>query len=211
MNENRIFTREQFQNELDSNPIAKICWSFNQDGKTYIFSKDSEAEILQAIEILQEENIENRKFQIKKLFRQISEMDLKSVHKLENFIHPYNRMKLINSLYSLKEKGFLEKLEATIESYENFKPQKGDVIYCDIPYEMGDKKECNQYRGAGVFDNLKFYEWCKNQKEQIYFSSYEISDPSFYKVKIKDIFSFSRTTRTEYIYSNKPIIPDQKN
>lgn len=211
LKENRIFTREQFKKELDSNPIAKICWSFNQDGKTYIFGKDSEKENLQAIEILYEENIENRKLQMKKLFRQISKMDLKSVHKLENFMIPYNRMKLINSLYSLKEKGILEKLEATIQSYENFKPKEGDVIYCDIPYQMGDKEECNQYRGAGVFDNLKFYEWCKNQKEQIYFSSYEISDTSFYKVKIKDIFSFSRTTRTEYIYSNKPIIPDQKN
>lgn len=212
LNENRIFTREQFEKELDENPIAKICWSFCENGNAYIFGKDSEKENLQAIEILYEENIDNRKWKMIKLFRQIQEMDLKAIHKLENFTRPYNRMKLVNQLYSLKEKGILEKLEATNESYENFNPQEGDVIYCDIPYQMGDKKECNQYRGGGVFDNQKFYDWCKKQNEQIYFSSYEISDSSFYKIKVSDIYALNnRKKEEEFLYSNKPIIPDQKN
>lgn len=90
--------------------------------------------------------------------------------------------------------------------------QDGDIVYCDVPYEQLDKNKCDDY---GVqFDSLAFYEWVKTQPYQIFFSSYEISDNSFEKVKIKAIQSLigAKTNSkkvNEYLYSNRPIIYDQ--
>ena len=60
------------------------------------------------------------------------------------------------------------------------------------------------------FYSLEFYEWAKNRPYQVFFSSYEISDDSFYKVKVKSVASLMGATtngqkRTEYLYSNKPL------
>ena len=92
--------------------------------------------------------------------------------------------------------------------YHNYKHKKGDVVYCDVPYEQLGKESCDDY--GLTFDSLEFYRWCKKQKYQIFFSSYEISDESFYKVKIKSVMSLIGATtngqyRTEYLYSNQPI------
>lgn len=93
-------------------------------------------------------------------------------------------------------------------SYEEYKHEPGDVVYCDIPYEQTNKGKCDDY--GITFDSLAFYEWAKTRDYQVFFSSYEISDNSFYSVKIKDVMSLIGATtnnqkRTEYIYSNKPI------
>ena len=81
-------------------------------------------------------------------------------------------------------------------------------MYCDVPYEQVGKQSCNDY---GVsFDSLAFYEWVKAQPYQVFFSSYEISDDSFYSVKIKSVMSLIGANTNgkfvnEYLYSNKPI------
>ena len=61
-----------------------------------------------------------------------------------------------------------------------------------------------------MFDSKEFYRWVKEQPYQVYFSSYEISDDSFYKVKVKSIAALIGATTNskkvnEYLYSNKPI------
>lgn len=75
------------------------------------------------------------------------------------------------------------------------------------------KGKCDDY---GVnFDSKEFYEWCKAQPYQVFFSSYEISDPSFEKVKIKSVMSLIGANTNgqkvnEYLYSNRPIVYDKK-
>ena len=82
------------------------------------------------------------------------------------------------------------------------------MVYCDVPYEQIGKAKCDDY---GVqFDSLKFYEWAKTRPYQVFFSSYEISDDSFYKKKIKTVASLIGATTNgaqvnEYLYSNRPI------
>ena len=57
------------------------------------------------------------------------------------------------------------KLTITNMSYENYTPQPGDVVYCDIPYDSDVKYEHE-------FDPKKFFEWAKKQTVPIYFSYY---------------------------------------
>ena len=88
------------------------------------------------------------------------------------------------------------------------------MVYCDVPYEQTGKAGCDDY---GVnFDSKAFYEWAKSREYQVFFSSYEISDKSFHKKKIKAVASLIGATtngqkRTEYIYSNKPIKVEKPN
>lgn len=208
--EKRIFSRKEFFDEIERNALAKYIWCFNQGGKTYIFGKDSENENQQAIKMLISEDLEERRLNYIAFISLVEKMNPASIHKLSRASDIFQRLKRVHDLESLKNKGFLEKVEVKNISYEDFIPEEGDVIYCDIPYEIENKGKCNQYNDDS-FDNLKFYEWAKNQKEQIFFSSYEISDQSFFKMKIRDLSAFGRLKRNEYIYSNKPIIPNQKN
>lgn len=208
--EKRIFSRKEFHEEMKVNAVARYIWCFNQCERTYIFGKDSENENLQAIRMLMADDLEERRLNYNAFINLIEKMEPASIHKLSTVSYIFQRLKRVHDLESLKNKGFLEKVEVKNVSYEDFIPEEGDVIYCDIPYEMENSGKCNQYN-KDKFDNLKFYEWAKNQKEQIFFSSYEISDQSFFKMKIKELDSFGKAKRNEYIYSNKPIIPNQKN
>ena len=65
------------------------------------------------------------------------------------------------------------------------------------------------------FDSLEFYEWAKSRDYQVFFSSYEISDDSFYRIKVKSVASLigantNGQKRTEYLYSNMPIEVDHE-
>lgn len=114
----------------------------------------------------------------------------------------------LERLQSLEHLESLQRLEVSNISYEQYEYQDGDVVYCDVPYEQMGKESCDDY---GVnFDSIAFYTWAKTQPYQIFFSSYEISDDSFYSIKIKDVMSLigantNSQKRTEYLYSNKPI------
>ena len=91
--------------------------------------------------------------------------------------------------------------------YHDYEYKDGDIVYCDVPYEVIDKNKCSDY---GVeFDSLEFYKWAKEQKCPVFFSSYEISDESFYKKKIKSVMSLIGANTNgkfvnEYLYCTEP-------
>ena len=80
-----------------------------------------------------------------------------------------------------------------------------DLIVTDPPYE-----NTVRYNNQD-FDSKAFYEWVKTRPYQVWFSSYEISDDSFYKEKIfslQRIMSNAQDKKSyanEYLYSNKKI------
>ena len=123
------------------------------------------------------------------------------------------RLESIERLQSLEHLESLQRLEVSNISYTDYQYQDGDIVYCDVPYEetRNDKNKCKDY--GLTFDSLAFYAWAKAQPYQIFFSSYEISDDTFYKVKIKEVANLmdsrgNGNKSTEYLYSNQPIITD---
>ena len=68
-----------------------------------------------------------------------------------------NRIRI--SIEAIEEAGYKEMAHYNI-SYEDFNPQKDDVIYCDVPYESKNGK-CEDYGLS--FDSNKFYSWVKEQ------------------------------------------------
>jgi DNA adenine methylase len=90
-------------------------------------------------------------------------------------------------------------------SYQDYEYQDGDIVYCDPPYE-----NTTRYNNQD-FDSKAFYEWVKTRPYQVWFSSYEISDDSFYKEKIFSLRKImsnvqdKKSYANEYLYSNKKI------
>ena len=198
--EKRVITREDFECQKDSDPYIKYIWSFGNNGSGYLWGKEIEEIKCTACHSLLDESLRDRRLAY-----------MHYVKMLKKSLSDY-RLEPIERLQSLEHLQGLQQLEVCNISYKDYKYKPGDVVYCDVPYEQKDKTSCDDY---GVkFDSLEFYKWVKAQDFQIYFSSYEISDDSFYKVKIKEVAQLMGATTngqkdTEYLYSNREIIHDK--
>ena len=194
--ERRVITREDFENLKDSDPYVKYIWSFGNNGQAYLWGKSIETIKTQACRMILSEDPQERRVEY--------------MHFIKLLDEPFpglDRLQSIEHLQALTQLEALQRLEALNIDYRQYKYKEGDVIYCDVPYEQLGKGSCDDY---GVkFDSLEFYAWAKAQPGPVYFSSYEISDDSFYKKKIKAVQSLigAKTNGkkvNEYLYSTVP-------
>ena len=196
--ERRVITREQFFSEKEEDAYIKYIWSFGNKGDTYIWGADIEDIKLTACHALLDETLTDRRLAY-----------VHFIKMLENAKDPTpNRLAPLERLQALTQLEALQRLEALNIDYRQYEYLDGDVVYCDIPYEQTGKARCDDYEV--IFDSKEFYEWAKTRPYQVFFSSYDISDDSFYKVKVKSVMCLigSNTNsqkRTEYLYSNMPI------
>ena len=202
--ERRVITREDFTDLKDSDAYVKYIWSFGNGGLSYLWGKDQEDIKCAACHALLDENLAERRSAYIHFVKLLQEFGCKEPHRLQ----PLERLQAITQLEALQRLEAFQRLEVSNISYEQYEHKDGDVVYCDVPYEQMGKEGCDDY---GVkFDSLAFYEWAKSRDYQVFFSSYEISDGSFYKTRIKSVASLmgantNSQKRTEYLYSNKPI------
>lgn len=204
--EKRVITREEFKDLKDTDPYVKYIWSFGNNGLAYLWGKDIEEIKTTACHSLMDETLNERRLAymhyVKMLKKRLS----------DNRLEPIERLQSLEHLQGLQQLEALQRLEVCNMSYEAYKYEPGDVVYCDVPYEQLGKAKCDDY---GVdFDSLSFYKWVKEQPYQVFFSSYEISDDSFYKVKLKSIQSLIGANTNgkkvnEYLYSNQEINYDK--
>ena len=202
--ERRVITRDDFEKLKDTDAYVKYIWSFGNNGSGYLWGKDIEEIKCTACHALLDESLEDRRRAYVEFVRMIKGKDNRWELQSLEALHSLHRLEVLERLESL------HRLEVLNISYVDYEYQDGDVVYCDVPYEQTsqDKNKCDDY---GVqFDNLAFYKWCKAQPYQVFFSSYEISDDSFYKIKIKSVQKLigadtNNQMVTEYLYSNMPI------
>lgn len=196
--EDRVITREDFENLKDIDPYVKYIWSFGNNGTGYLWGKDIEEIKCQACRVILSRDPFDRRKNYMALIKMLKETSCKTMERLQAVEH----------LQALTQLEALQRLEVSNVSYFDYEYQEGDVVYCDVPYEDIKKNKCKDY---GVnFDSLAFYQWVKAQPYQVFFSSYEISDDSFYKVKVKSVSTLIGANTNsqkvnEYLYSNKPI------
>lgn len=199
--EHRVITREAFEELKDTDAYVKYIWSFGNNGSGYLWGKDIEEIKCTACHSLVDDSLRDRRLAYMKFVKTLKK------HLSDYRLEPIERLQSLEHLQGLQQLEALQRLEVLNISYEDYEYQEGDVVYCDIPYEQANKGKCDDY---GVnFDSFKFYEWAKAQDYQIFFSSYEISDDSFYKVKVKTLQSLIGANTNgkmvnEYLYSNKP-------
>ena len=200
--ENRVITREDFEDLKDTDPYVKYIWSFGNNGTGYLWGKDIEEIKCQACRCLLSDEVKERRLNYMAFIKL-----LKNTH-----CTTLDRLQAIEHLQALTQLEALQRLEVSNIDYRQYQYREGDVVYCDVPYEKLGKEKCDDY--GLEFNSLEFYKWCKEQPFQVFFSSYEISDESFYKVKIKSVMSLIGANTNgqkvnEYLYSNKPIRGEQ--
>lgn len=190
-NETRWISRDDFQMLKNSDLYVSLCWSFGNNRKDYLYSKEIEpwkralhyARVLHDISRLAEFGINSDGSQkdILAHYEEYKEKYLSWVLKQNrefkhvNFNVRLQSLARLQRLQNLQRPERLERLKITQKSYENVKIKPNSVIYCDIPYE--------KTRGyvSGEFNHKKFYDWACNQNEPVFISSYNISDERFVK------------------------------
>ena len=196
--ERRVITREDFNELKDSDPYVKYIWSFGNNGSGYLWGAEIEDIKCQACRALMADEVNERRLEYVKFIKMLKENECATLNRLESVEH----------LQALTQLEALQRLEALNIDYRDYEYKDGDVVYCDVPYEQIGKGKCDDY---GVnFNSLEFYEWAKSRPYQVFFSSYEISDDSFDKVKIKSVMSLIGANTNgqkvnEYLYSNQQI------
>ena len=196
--ERRIITREEFEALKDTDAYVKYLWSFGNGGTSYIWGKDIEEAKLTACHSLLDEELTDRRLAYVHFIKILRDQMITSPERLQPLEH----------LQALTRLEALQRLEVSNIDYHEYVHQDGDVVYCDVPYEQLGKAKCDDY--GVTFDSTAFYDWVKAQPYQVFFSSYEISDGTFYKKKVKTIAqlygaSTNGKKANEYLYSNEPI------
>lgn len=180
-NENRWISREDFYKLKDTDPYVAFCWSFGNNLRDYLYAKDLEpykkawhyalyfSDYTEAKKLLNEkiEEIDKEKDFYKKYL--LSKKYVKQNPRLQS-LQSLESLERLKSLKSLKK---LEILETSCKSYNEIEIKPNSIIYCDIPYF-----NTNSYgkKNVNTFDYESFYDLCKNQKELVFISSYEMPD-----------------------------------
>ena len=185
-NESRWISREDFIVLKNKDPYIKYCWSFGNNGRDYLYSKEIEPykktwhyaiyfndfslaeklgvdlQQLKDINDIREKYISSKNI-IKNCVKRESDGRRNSIAELR-------QMESLNRLQSLQS---LQSLQLSNCSYENVKIYKDSVVYCDLPYyntnPYGDDKSNN-------FDYEGFYKWALRQKELVVISEYTMPE-----------------------------------
>ena len=179
-NEKRWISREDFFRLKDKEPYVRYCWSFGNNGRDYLYSREIElykkawhyaicendfsfAERL-GIDLSEIKNIKGiakRYSESRKILRR-------------HFGNDSARSIDIERMQQLESLNRLQSLQSSCLSFDKVKIHKDSVVYCDIPYlntnSYGSKKD-----NAG-FDHDRFYQWCKEQTELVIISEYNMTE-----------------------------------
>lgn len=218
--------RETFFREKETDSFMKYCWSFANNGVTYIYSEEIEpwkkafyyATEFNDFQFIQEilGNISSEtKLNFKKWIKENNE-EIKNKYfawykkkyskhikmpSSKSMIWCENIGRLIG-LRALKNSRGMQNIVFCNKDYKKISIPESATVYADIPYE---NTKCGSYSS---FDNKAFYNWALEQKFIIYISSYEITDNRFETVWEKEkIVSYKgkNLKKIEHIYIQKKI------
>ncbi len=172
--ETRWISRQDFFRLKDKDPYVRFCWSFGNNGRDYLYSKQSEP-YKKAVHCAVCQNDFS--------FAESLGLNLKSIEPLQGIRNRYSAVKLLlkesrvlnierqQSLQSLQSLQALQALQSLQQDYSQVEIQPDSVIYCDLPY-----KDTNGYGKAkkNSFDFERFYSWALEQKELLIISEYQM-------------------------------------
>ena len=219
--EKRWISREDFARLKDADLYVSLCWSFGNNRKNYLYSKEIEpwikalhyARVLGDNSLLRDFGIKSdgNPKDIKKRHNEYKDKYIKwyiknvqdnkfCVEKINTDLSRLLHLERLQRLQSLQRLQRLQLLQISQKSYDEVEIKPNSVIYCDIPYEntMGYK--------SGDFDFKKFYDWASNQTELVFISSYHISDDRFVEVDGWNktmLFSLTNATGIERLFVPK--------
>jgi site-specific DNA-adenine methylase len=212
----KFITREEFFARKDKDAYVRCIWSFGNNQRGYLFSKQIEpykrsmhnAIVFNEFDSLAKQVLgmdrfangysinDRRLFLASKIefYRKTKIPDILKRFLKEKQLQQLERLQQLQQLERLQQLEQLERLEQlvqltfTSQSYEKLQIKQNSIIYCDPPYE-GTADYGNQ------FDHEKFLDWAHAQREPVFISEYDIKDPRFKVV--------SHSTKRSMLHSNK--------
>lgn len=183
--ENRVIDRETFKKLKDTDPYVSMCYSFGNNGKSYLWGEDVAEMKLIASKMLMSESLKERvgyyrqflKMLSKKIVSSCDNAEVETIMKrastLENFQN-FTRVENIERLFRLRSIK-AESFDVSVNSgdYAEVDVSESGVIYCDIPYH-----NTNKY-SSGSFDYERFYSWAESQKNPVFISEYWMPEDKF--------------------------------
>ena len=187
--ETRWISREDFFALKDTDPYVRLCWSFGNAKRTYLYSKEIEpwkkalhyARVFGDTSLLADFGIVSdgsrrdivahyNEFRTK-YAQWYGENVLIGDEKHAGELQSLQSLERLQSLESLQS---LQRLEATAKDYADIEILPDSVVYCDIPYEntCGYGLEGEQDN----FDHARFYEWALSSNFPVFISSYSLPD-----------------------------------
>ena len=185
-NEKCWISREDFKALKDTDEYVRFCWSFGNNGKNYLYSKEIEpwkkalhyARVLKDFSLLKAIGIDTNdasRVWIKSHSVECKEKYIKWYCKAVS-LQSLERLESLQRLQSLQS---LERLQISQKDYREIEIKENSVIYCDIPY-----RNTNGY--AVEFDHDAFYDWCENQRALVVVSEYAMPEERFIRVASKE-------------------------
>ena len=166
-NEKRWISREEFFKLKDTDAYVRYIWSFGNNGRDYMFSREIEETKRLGHNAVVFGDIEP----LEKLLN----IDLSFLLKIDDLSE--RRSTLNRYIRKISGKRFeLERLQQLQQDYRTVNILPNSVIYCDIPY-----KGTNVYGKSGKpsFDYEAFYDWCERQTNPVFISEYSMPDDRF--------------------------------
>ena len=204
--------REVFNREKYNSAYIRFCWSFGNNGKNYLFGKDSEPKKKSfhnavvfnrfddyAKEVLGIDHFfDNQGITERRLF---CRSKIASYYKLGYSSDDILNLEQLQRLQRLQQLQQLQQLQFYNKDYRDIFIKDNSIVYCDIPYK-GTACYGNE------FNHDEFFNWACEQKNPVFISEYEIIDKRFYKLKEIDKISLlcatnKRTVKKERLYVNK--------
>lgn len=206
-------SREEFYEKKDMNPYIKICWSFGNNGKGYLFSKEIEpykksmhnAIVFNQFDALARKTFGCNQFadgydvQSRRWFLR-QKIEYYRIHGIPDFLLPFidESKREAEHQRQLERLQQLQQVSFTSLSYEKIKILPNSVVYCDPPY--AGTAEYDQ-----EFDTKAFLDWADSQTSPVYISEYNISDPRFRLMASKNKRSLlisAGKLKSERVYGN---------
>lgn len=218
----KFISREEFFEKKDKDAYVGIIWSFGNNQKNYLFSKEIEqqkkslhnAVVFDEFDSFSEEtlgfncwpkNIKHLKNK-RLLCRQIivSKRNSKQLERLQQLeklqqLQRLERLQRLQQLQQLESLQQLQHLEMSSLDYRELKIKPNSIVYCDPPYK-------NTAKYLREFDHDSFYKWAKESEHPIFISEYQM--PKYFK-KIASIEKGTtlspngKTQATEAIFVNE--------
>lgn len=225
-NEKRWISREDFFRLKDADPFVKLCWSFGNNGKNYIYGKDSEPFKKLLHEFVfgddgplsvffdtkldcREESPGDRLLWIKHFCKKkSSKIVLESSQGLQGLERPESleslqcleRLQSMERLQGLQgRERLLDRFSFFNDDYSQIQIKSNSVVYCDIPYRGTDSYFSD-------FDYDKFYDWASKNENPILVSEYNMPDIFHLVFSTIKRCNYSaknhRLKKTENLYAN---------
>lgn len=180
-------SREEFFRRKDKDPYVRLIWSFGNDQRSYLYSREIEPYKKAVHEMIFASTPNERRLKFREVCKLIPYVlglngsgvrrisDQESIERLQRLqtIQNSTDYRARRGGWPSKTPSFGGEYEMRIADYRDIDILPNSVIYADPPY-----KNTGNYNKR-YFDHQVFYDWCEKQTNPVFISEYRMPEDRF--------------------------------